>query len=281
MYKLSDGRIFKCLKKPIIRNNRDLTRYEKFYSSFCAKLEKADSLTDLKELVLPEEIVLDKKDKVIGYYYNYENMEDVSTFFQNTNDLTKISEYFKLLLKTIETVHGQKVVVPDLITSSNVLYDEKKNIIRLIDYDGLQIGNIPTNVISGKLNYLGNPILKSNKYVDRDGLYTSKIDELSILLDYLFQLTGLNVSSIKAFQKYYRNEWDRVWNRVNREQIQSLFNSIGIDDEGIINGYINLFSGIEENPEARIIIDKLSSQYELTGKTSPNGGFKILKKKRL
>ena len=94
---------------------------------------------------------------------------------------------FLNLSNAVEKCHDKKVVAPDL-NFGNILYDRNTGKISYIDYDGLQIGRVPTNVINSDIFYKQNPVLRKSKYSAPGGLYSKEIDTFSILV--LLRLTA-------------------------------------------------------------------------------------------
>lgn len=255
VYRLNSGRIFKALKlTPNGKVNPSLS-YMHFYNSFCHKLGQADSLRDVDSLVLPDEISRQDNGVVRGYFYSYDDTPDISAFFDKNPNRDEIGIYFEKLLDTLELLHERKVIAPDLITSSNVLYDSSTGDVRLIDYDGLQIENIPTNAISSELFYRRNRILRNKKYSKPNGIYNTEIDNLSLFVFYLQRLSGVNVAALPQFQGIYSEEAENDITKETTEQIEELFEGIGASS--IASDYISLFSSKRENPDPKKLMKKL------------------------
>lgn len=258
VYLLNNNTVFKYLKTSAENN----LAYGMFYNTFCAKLNAASKLQDIAELVLPEEVSVDAKKYVKGFSYQYVNLPDLASFFSDTVTMDEVTGFYIALSELTDRLYDRKVIVPDLITSSNLLYDKENKKIRLIDYDGMQIENIPTNVISHTLRYKQNPVLRSSKYFNCNGTYTKEINTMSLLVDYLYRLTGINVADNPDFQGISSLEANGMSLDKVKDKIRELFNSIGIDDKEIVNGYINVFSAKQDNPEAKKLIKRFANNYQ-------------------
>lgn len=263
VYLLNTGRVFKYLKLPFLNSAAEFTRYHRFYNNFYRKLKTADELRNTKGLIIPDEISVDNKNDIKGFYYPYHDTPDLTDFFINYYNMEDITEFYLLLADRVEALAKEKVIVPDLITPSNILYDKEKKEIFLIDYDGMQIKDIPTNTISMTLRYLQNPILRTDKYKSEDGLFTKRINDMSILVDYLYRLSGINIAAMPVFQKIVYDEYHGQISDKRIEEIIYQFNDMGIFDSEIMFGYINIFSSKEENPNPKKLIKRFYSEYHL------------------
>jgi len=263
VYKLTDGRIFKYLKPPAQNDYFYQRNYACHYNTFCGKLKKRDGLTDVEELVLPEEVLVSEKGIVRGYYTPTKTEKNISQLLKDKRNIELITNYFEDLCDAIENLHKKNIVVPDLITEENVLYDPENRKILFIDYDGMQVGNNPTNAISNKLCYRTNQVLRTQKYRTNTGLYTEELDNLSLVTGYFYHITGINLSSILLFQELVQNE-EREEEYFSK--ICSFFKSLGIDDIDIISSLTNYFLSHKKNQKPKEIIRILSKKYKYNDK---------------
>ena len=257
VYKLADGRIFKYLKPPVSNNFMYQKEYAWHYNMFCGKLKKRDSLTELSELVLPEEVTVNQDGIVKGYYTPVRKEKNIKQLLEESENIELVTNYFEDLCDAIDKLHEKNIVVPDLITEENVLYDPETRKVLFIDYDGMQVGNTPTNAISSKLCYKTNKVLQTSKYRNCLGLYTKELDSLSLVTGYFYHITGINLASVLLFQELVKNENDEEYYL----KIHNFFENIGIDDLDIINSFIDYFQNGKNNIKPKTLIKKISSKY--------------------
>ena len=260
VYRLTDGRIFKYLKPPARSDYFYQQGYARHYNSFCKKLKQSEELADVKSLVLPSEVSTDERGYVKGYFMPLKREKNILQLLADCDDVQLLTNYFEDLCDAIDELHKVGIVVPDLITEENVLYDPVERKILFLDYDGMQVGNSKTNAISGKLCYKNNSVLRTSKYSNY-GLYTEELDNMSLATGYLFQLTGINLSSIMLFQELANCDNLSEEDEYNKK-ICEFFMSLGIDDKKIIDGFMSYFSSSKKNQPVKPLIKSLSSRYK-------------------
>jgi hypothetical protein len=260
VYRLTDGRIFKYLKPPARADFFYQQGYAKHYNAFCNKLKQSEELADVKSLVLPSEVSTDERGYVKGYFMPLKREKNILQLLADCDDVQLLTNYFEDLCDAIDELHKVGIVVPDLITEENVLYDPVERKILFLDYDGMQVGNSKTNAISGKLCYKNNSVLRTSKYSNY-GLYTEELDNMSLATGYLFQLTGINLSSIMLFQELANCDDISEEDEYNKK-ICEFFMSLGIDDKKIIDGFMSYFSSSKKNQPVKPLIKSLSSRYK-------------------
>jgi serine/threonine protein kinase len=264
VYRLDNGRIFKYLKPPVSNNFVYQQNYAWHYNMFCGKLKKRDSLTEIVELVLPEEVTINQKGFVKGYYTPTRYEKNIKQLLEEDRNIELVTNYFEDLCDAIEVLHQNEIVVPDLITEENVLYDPTNRKILFIDYDGMQVGNTPTNAISSKLCYKTNSVLRTSKYRSSNGLYTNELDNLSLITGYFYHITGINLASLLLFQELaLKDEKDKEY----LSKIYDFFENIGIHDYEIINSFINYFQKSKNEIKPKKLIKAMSSKYKYDQKT--------------
>lgn len=260
VYKLTDGRIFKYLKPPASSNFFYQQGYAMHYNAFCSKLRRRDDLANIKSLVLPDEVARDERGFVKGYYMPAKCEKNISQLLSDGDNTQLLTNYFEDLCDAIEELHRAGIVVPDLITEENVLYDPIERKILFLDYDGMQVGNARTNAISSKLCYKENKVLRTSKY-SNCGLYTEELDNMSLATGYLYQLTGINLSSIMLFQELANCDDSEKEEEYNRKACE-FFGELGIKDKKIIESFMSYFSSSRKNQPVKPLIKSLSSRYK-------------------
>jgi len=263
VYKLQNDRIFKMIKPPCSNGYMSLLSYKEFYKRFCQKLEMAKKLGTLDCLVAPDEVSVLEDGMVKGYFYPFNNSKTLDELNINERDFDFISRCFTDIASSVEDLHEHGIVVPDLFNASNILYDPITREVSFIDYDGMQVGNVPTNAISSMLEYRKNPILRNRKYSNRNnGLYTEKLDDLALSISYLYNLSGVNLASIPTFQELYSHEDDEDRYLYERYRAGKVLDSLGIDDSLIKDQFIDSFTTRENPSNAKSLIKTFSETYK-------------------
>ena len=270
VYKLQNDRIFKMLKSPSSNGSMSLLSYREFYNRFCRKLEQAKNLGNLGCLATPDEISVSDTGRVKGYLYQFNSSKTLEELEINEQDFEFITKCFLAISSEIEKLHEHNIVVPDLANFTNILYDPITGKVSFLDYDGMQVGNIPTNCISKMIQYRNNPVLKNSKYIRPNGLYTPKIDELGLIVSYLYSLSGINIASIDCFQQLYSSENDLEQFLFKRRSANEKLESLGIDDEEIKDCLIDSFTSKECKMDAHTLVKRFSDRFK-HGETKVDG----------
>jgi len=255
LFLLNNGRAFKMFKPPKHNNFLYQAAFGRYYNNTSRKLQLADDIRDESVIITPDEVAVDDEKYVKGFYYDYDSTPSALDFFATNPSEDEVNRFFLNLSNAVEKCHDKKVVAPDL-NFGNILYDRNTGKISYIDYDGLQIGRVPTNVINSDIFYKQNPVLRKSKYSAPGGLYSKEIDTFSILVGYLAKTKGLNISSLPEFQKLSGVERDDEEYMLLREKCLETLDSIGINDRELADGYISLFSNKQVNPEPKKLIKR-------------------------
>ena len=111
------------------------------------------------------------------------------------------------------------IVFPDLCTCDNIFIDSSGNM-NFIDYDGLQVGNHITPILSTSLGRQEQYLC--SKYY-KNGLFTPELDKKSLII--LYFLTAFNINLGKV----------GMINPANNDEVtlDFVFESIGLDDYDI------------------------------------------------
>lgn len=267
VYLLNSSKVFKLLKRPYSNNMAVLSSYHRFRVNFNSKLALAEKLRHNQSLILPDEICVDKNNQINGFSYEYVDLPDLTSFFNESQDIESITELYILIASLVEKLYSDGVIAPDLINKGNILYNPKSKAVKFIDYDGLQIDSVQSNSISKTLMYRQNPVLSQAKYRNHHNLFTKEINTMSLLIGYLEAVTGINVASLAIFQKIMYYEQNGKMDEKRKQFIGEVFHNVGIFDEEVINGYTNLFSAVEPNPAPLPIIKKISLEPSLKQKS--------------
>lgn len=158
------------------------------------KLERSETLSSIEGLVTPLSFSLNGG-KVEEIYFNFVEGINFADFLNENGlnvSLSIVTDYILSLEALVKKGHEYNVVFPDLLTGGNVLYDVNNKKIYALDYDGLQIEDLPSFGISDFICKPHNTsLLHSQKYY-RNGLYTKNLDLYSIYVAYLYYTTKLN-----------------------------------------------------------------------------------------
>lgn len=166
------------------------------------KIGLASKYREITEIAIPVDICVTEFG-VNGYVYPAKKGIDFSQYCRELHEqggsisLSEITEYIAKLEAIMKKGHEMGVCFPDLLSKNNVLYDrnpEDSSIhVSLIDYDGLQLKEIPSGAISqALLNWI--PQLKGyNKYLPEVNQITEELDKFQLALRYLSYCTNVNL----------------------------------------------------------------------------------------
>lgn len=162
------------------------------------KLEMADVLT-LPGIVVPNGIIFNEENLFTGARYPKKGSE----FKLFSSDLETYTKRHIAISKTLQKASEQGVVLTDFRVE-NLRLNEDGTVLA-IDYDGMQIGNIPSCGINSDLyNFLENNLYNTNfKYLERDKInkynynfFSNEINAFNSIYFYLEDCLNLNISKI-------------------------------------------------------------------------------------
>ena len=149
IYRLSNGDIFKMFDEEYLMINK------LGGISLEDKIVNADKVFTTDDILKPKVCVY-SGDNFVGYTTDYVDGKSYSYVDRNLPlDKRKDLFYYADLYKKIEDIvrKNEKIVFPDLCTCDNIIMGDNGKI-TLIDYDGLQVDNYNTGMISTALGDL-------------------------------------------------------------------------------------------------------------------------------
>lgn len=236
----------KLLAKRFIGLN-DIERRKKF-----ERYEYAKDIKNISNISLPIDI-LETEKGFCGYIENiipgtHENkLINFGDFVNNHKYDLKLSDIVAYILKCasiIDECHKNKIVIPDLSTGGNVLYNTDNKEVHFIDYQDMQVGDIKTNAISSFI--LLDRVLKLEKYYS-NGLYSPNIDLYTLAVRFFYYATKINVP--RASIEY---------------NIDQLLEMSGIQDTLFAECMRTLYNPNTDNMDIKDAIIELGNNYELT-----------------
>ncbi len=247
IYKLKNGDILKIFH-PFI-----LDLYKKSNLKLEEKIISAKPFKTVPEIIVPKISVYDDN-QFIGYtckeatgidYNSYDDTLSENEF----HNLNRYAKEYEKLEDIIKRGNKEKIVFPDFCTCDNIFIDKKGNF-SLIDYDGLQIGDFITPVLSSSL---GNQEQYNCFKYQRNNLFTPEIDKKSLIT--LYFLSAFNVDINKA----------ETLNPITREivTLDDIFEMIGLDDYDVQNKVWKLFQDNKQNEFLGEDVFRIAENYDL------------------
>ena len=236
VFLLNDGRYFKTFNPifiKILKNNG---------SDIEKKILSAKKIENVPEIIIPDSIVyLDNE--FMGYTIspacglNFVEFEDKKTLNEKCDLYKYADEQFKLE-DVIKRANKEKIVFPDLLTCENIFISDSGY--QFIDYDGIQIGNIPVFQLSTMLG--DDEQYEIPKYMDNNGLYNSNLDKKSLLFLYYLSAFNINLNMVGIINPYdgKRITFDDVFNIIglkNYDLMQATY--LAVNDKDKDNIYLD------------------------------------------
>jgi len=217
VYELSDGKILKVF------TSLSMFVYNRWNIQIERKILEAKPIASVPEIIVPESAVYDKGNfcgyiskKADGIDYNE---YDYRLSLADRSNLKLYADNHAKLESIVKRGNEAGIVFPDLCTCDNIFVDKNGNM-SFIDYDGLQIDNHVTPLLSTSL--CEREQYYCSKYY-RNGLFTPQLDKKSLII--LYFLTTFNVDLTKV---------GTINPMTNSEvTLDLIFNTIGLDDYDI------------------------------------------------
>lgn len=219
VYELSDGKILKVFTPfSLLIYNRCNIKMER-------KILEAKSIVSVPEIIVPESAVYNNGDfcgyiskKASGIDYN--EYDDRLSLVDRSNLKMYADDHAKLE-SIVKRGNEAGIVFPDLCTCDNIFVDANGEM-SLIDYDGLQIGDYVTPILSTSLG--DQDQYYSSKYY-RNGLFTPELDKKSLIILYFLTAFNVNLNTLGMI------------NPATNEKVtlDFIFEAIGLDDYDIQN----------------------------------------------
>ena len=230
IYFLPNGDCIKAVKRDKVD--------EKSIKTIERKVLYADNLFGLSHLAKPKYAIYtdEKNPKYFGY--GMKSVQGIN--FDGKNIIHKEADKYDLFRyamlylkaeKIVKEANKQGIIMPDLLSSNNVLIT-KDDQIEFVDYDDMQIGPYQTEVINGYYIAEDNSGISipnlSDKYYTKN-MFNNNIDKKSLLYLYLENTFGITPDVVEKLGN-------------NKKLMQFL----GINDECIMNKFGVFF---DDNPK--------------------------------
>lgn len=264
VYELENGSVLKIFS-PFI-----LELYRRCNIQLERKIIEAKPILSVPEIIVPEEAVYNKKD-FLGYVSKKANGIDYNTYddFLTLEDRCNLKQYadeYARLESIVKRGNEENIVFPDLCTCDNIFINDK-GYMSLIDYDGLQVGNFITPIISTSLGDQSQYFC--SKYYN-DKLFTSELDKKSLIVLYFLNTFNVDITKVGTC------------NPVTGEIItlDDIFKSINLDNYDIQNKVWKCLQPKCENEFLENDVYDIAYNYNMIAYPAPNGAyFKRLIKK--
>lgn len=236
VFLLNDGRYFKMFNplytQVLLNNGSDIEN----------KILNAKKIENVPEIIIPDSIVyLDNE--FMGYTIspacglNFVEFEDKKTLNEKC-DLYKYADEQVKLENVIKRANKEHIVFPDLLTCDNIFISDSGY--QFIDYDGIQIGNIPVLQLSTMLG--DDEQYEIPKYMDNNELYNSNLDKKSLLFLYYLSAFNINLNMVGIINPYdgKRITFDDVFNIIglkNYDLMQATY--LAVNDKDKDNIYLD------------------------------------------
>ena len=228
-----------------------------FYGASGTNLEKkiinSSPVKGVPEIVTPKLAVYSGND-FIGYTSKYVkglsyNEFDDTLSIKERQDLRMYASMHHKLESIVQRGNRAGIVFPDLCSCDNIII-KNDNSIRIIDYDGLQIGKYRTINISSSL---GNQEKVMTSKYQKDMLFNPNLDKKSLINLYFLDAFNINLETVGMF-----NPFTRLYVRLD-----DIFNTIGLDDDGVKHKVWKCFQDDKDNEFLGSDVDRIADKYDL------------------
>lgn len=235
-----------------------------------AKILDAKPIKHSPEILVPTSALYDEKMGFIGYSMpeangiDYNEHDDKLTIGDRKNLKKYAIEHAKLeaILK-----RNKNIVFPDFCTCDNIFTDG--NNFQIIDYDGLQIDNHKSIVLSTSL---GNEeqYFASKKYWSDEELFTKELDKKSSIILYFLTTFNVDLNTVGMIPP----------NTDKPITLDDVFDIIKLDDSDLCHKVWKLFQDNESNEYLGDTVFRIADKYNMEAvKYFDNRYLKVLTKK--
>jgi len=243
-YRLSNGSVLKIF-------NPDLLVVGKLIDvDFERKILEAKPIKTAPEIVIPTSAVYFEKN-FVGYTMPMVKGRDYNEMDSNLalSERVDLERYAKIHNKLESIIkRTPDMVFPDLCTCDNIFIDENGKI-KLIDYDGIQVGKHKTVSLSTSLGSVEN--YYNDKYMKELGLFTKELDKKSLIV--LFFLSAFNVDLNKVGMN---------WPGKNSViTLDDIFDVLNLDDLDFCHKVWKIFNNNEDNEYLEDDVFRIADKY--------------------
>lgn len=217
------------------------------------KIISAKPIKTVPEIIVPN-MAIYSNDEFVGYALkkadgmNYNDYDDTLPQKEFSN-LKRYAEEYQKLESIIKRGNKENIVFPDFCTCDNIFIDKNGNF-SLIDYDGLQINNFITPIMSSSL---GNEEQYQCPKYQNNFLFTPELDKRSLITLYFLMTFNVDINRVGQY------------NPITNEKItlDLIFELIGLDDYDIQNKVWKLFQNNQKNEFLDDDVFKIADKYHL------------------
>ncbi len=258
--RLPSGELLKILDEYLLKIIAD-TGY-----NLDVRLDEADKFASFKNFSIPTR-KLTQKGKAISYVMPYFPGVDFTDYYVDIFNLLSYAKLHSQIEGNIKEGNELGLVFPDLCTTENILVSKDGKVF-FIDYDGIQIGNMPA---VGYSDFLGTPeqVLTPKYYDDKTDLFTKELDIKSAIFLYFLDTFGVNLSTVGTLNP----ENGKI------VTLDFVFQTINLEDPDIQQKVWLLFQEDKQNEFLGDSIYNLAEKYILVPDMSVGGMIKNLVRK--
>ena len=247
VYRTMDGSVLKVFSPFLLK------LYEAVEINLEEKIVNSKKIESVPEIVTPTSAVYDR-DSFIGYTMkhvkgnSYKDLESRLTIGQRAN-LKMYAHMHRKLESIVVRGNSRGVVFPDLCTTDNIMITDDGRI-RLIDYDGLQVGKYKSVGISTNLGDCSQYMIP--KYQE-NFLFNSNLDKKSLIELYFLDALNINLEMVGQYNPYIKRNIT----------LDDIFEQIGLDDNDVKHKVWKCFDDKSDNEFLGSDVDRIADQYKL------------------
>ena len=230
------------------------------------RLDEADKFASFKNFSIPTR-KLTQKGKATSYVMPCFPGVDFTDYYADIFNLLSYAKLHSQIEGNIKEGNNLGLVFPDLCTTENIIISKDGKVF-FIDYDGLQIGNMPA---IGYSDFLGTPkqVLTPKYYDEKTDLFTKELDIKSAIFLYFIDTFSVNLSTVGTI------------NPLNGRTVtlDFVFQTINLQDPDIQHKVWLLFQEDKPNEFLGDSIYKLAENHMLVPDSSVGGMLKKLVRK--
>lgn len=259
-YRLENGKIFKRIKSYDCLDYDGQNLYYDFCSNLYKKLQLSNSISD-SSVVTPDGMYMNK-DGLVGYTVPFVDLKSFDYYLSGSKDLDFITDSFIAVANAVKNLHNESIILPDLASPSNILFDPETKLVKFIDYDGLQIQDLCSFNISSVMFFGTNLFFYNSKYYNFDNnIFTSDFDKASLLALYLLYTVNTRLAEYD-YRFISPDKENRKWS-MKDGAINYLFDYNGIKSSPLEDDIRRVYSNDIENKFLNSSIEEMRKAYTI------------------
>ena len=263
-FELSNGKILK------VYTPYSLAVYNKCNIKLERKILEAKPLQNVPEIIVPESAVYNDG-KFCGYIskktegIDYNEYDDQLSLTDRSN-LKLYADNYTKLESIVKRGNEAGIIFPDLCTCDNIFVNENGKF-SLIDYDGLQIGDFITPILSTSLGEQDQYFCP--KYCN-NYLFTPELDKKSLIILYFLITFNVDLNKVGMINPATNDE----------VTLDFIFNTLGLDDYDIQNKVWKCLQSNHENEFLGDDVYRLAEVYNMAAFPIRDGKYikRLIKK---